>query len=65
MALVKCGECKAQISNTANKCPHCGAPQNVLSNAIFGLFMAGLVIYFAQDIGGFLYSIFSSRHSSN
>lgn len=25
MALITCWECKAEISNTASSCPHCGA----------------------------------------
>ncbi len=28
MALIKCYECGKEISNAANKCPHCGAPTN-------------------------------------
>lgn len=26
MALITCKECKKQVSNKSNKCPHCGAP---------------------------------------
>lgn len=25
MALIECAECKGQVSDTADKCPHCGA----------------------------------------
>lgn len=28
MSLVKCKECKGQISTKADKCPHCGAKKN-------------------------------------
>ncbi|EIW6571519.1 zinc ribbon domain-containing protein [Escherichia coli] len=28
MALINCRECGNQISDTANSCPHCGAPLN-------------------------------------
>jgi uncharacterized membrane protein YvbJ len=27
MALIKCYECGAEISEAAKSCPHCGAPQ--------------------------------------
>ena len=27
MALIKCYECGAEISDAAKSCPHCGAPQ--------------------------------------
>lgn len=27
MSLINCRECKKQISSTADKCPHCGAPK--------------------------------------
>lgn len=27
MALIKCYECAAEISDAAKSCPHCGAPQ--------------------------------------
>jgi uncharacterized membrane protein YvbJ len=26
MALINCPECKNKVSNTADSCPHCGAP---------------------------------------
>lgn len=26
MALIKCPECKREVSSTAKACPHCGAP---------------------------------------
>jgi hypothetical protein len=29
MALIKCSECKQRISDTAESCPHCGAPKAV------------------------------------
>lgn len=28
MALIKCSECKEEISDKALKCPHCGCPNN-------------------------------------
>lgn len=32
MALIKCGECKKQISDKAAACPHCGAPAGLTAN---------------------------------
>jgi len=29
MALIKCDECKKQVSSKAKSCPHCGNPMNV------------------------------------
>ena len=35
MALIKCYECGKEISDTADKCPHCGAPKpNAVGNAV-------------------------------
>lgn len=31
MALKPCHECGKEISNTADKCPHCGAPPKVVA----------------------------------
>lgn len=46
MALVKCTECKNQISDTASACPHCGAkpkkPTSRLTIFIGGLFAIGV-----------------------
>lgn len=36
MALVKCKECKAEVSNSANKCPKCGVQIRKLKRGFFG-----------------------------
>ncbi len=50
MALVKCKECNSEISNTANKCPNCGAQQNVITQLVSGLIAIALMIYFSSDL---------------
>ena len=46
MSMIKCDECKAEISDKAEKCPHCGAPvkkkTSILTWIIAGLF--GIII---------------------
>jgi hypothetical protein len=51
MALIKCKACGNELSENAEKCPKCGEPsakaKSVSSiNAIAGLAIAGLVIWF-------------------
>jgi ABC-type ATPase with predicted acetyltransferase domain len=50
MALVKCTECGSQISNTAQKCPNCGAQQNLISQIIGAIITCGLMLYFSSDL---------------
>jgi Zn finger protein HypA/HybF involved in hydrogenase expression len=42
MALIKCYECKAEISSTAVKCPHCGAANRTVSMMQF-IYLAAVV----------------------
>ena len=53
MALVRCIECKKEISSSAEECPHCGKSnptQSIFKRAVFaGFFIAigiGLMFYF-------------------
>jgi hypothetical protein len=34
MALVKCRECGAEISSSADKCPHCGKSRSLNDNPV-------------------------------
>ncbi|MFW6341374.1 MAG: hypothetical protein ACOC0Q_10935 [Wenzhouxiangella sp.] len=44
MALVKCKECKKEVSNKAETCPHCGAAvKEEVSTAVGCLVVVGLV----------------------
>ncbi len=43
MALIPCKECKAQVSDQAGKCPHCGAKVDKPTSKI-ALVFAGLVL---------------------
>lgn len=53
MALVRCKECKSQISDTADVCPHCGAkpkkPTSRFTILVGGLFAIGVL---AAVVGG-------------
>jgi hypothetical protein len=53
MALIKCRECKGQVSSTAQTCPHCGVkvkkPTSVLGSIVFGLL---IIVGGAAMIGG-------------
>lgn len=66
MALVKCSECKSQMSDTASNCPKCGAPINLkaIENynkqqsdnlkgclIIFALIIFGSIIFGAINAG--------------
>lgn len=51
MAMVKCNECKQEISDKAEKCPHCGAPLPKKSSmlklifiALFGFAIIGMIM---------------------
>ena len=45
MALRPCGECAAQISDRATKCPHCGSPTGeVTRRVIHGTAMAAKIV---------------------
>jgi len=53
MALIKCKECKKDVSEFANKCPHCGTknpdPKGLIKG-IFGLaIIAGVAWFFLHD----------------
>lgn len=47
MALVKCGECKTEMSDKAEKCPKCGAPAkkktSLLTWLVVGIFGLGII----------------------
>ena len=52
MALIKCKECKAEISNKANKCPSCGAPiMPELQKILLGGCLTVVVVAFLIFIG--------------
>lgn len=46
MALVQCPECKNQVSDTAFKCPSCGARLRKPRRTVFGKICLGLFIVF-------------------
>lgn len=50
MSLKECKSCKKQISKDAEKCPNCGAPQNVFLNIIASVILLFLFLYFSGDI---------------
>lgn len=47
MALIKCRECKQDVSDTAKKCPHCGIanPKRAQIGTIPGLIIIGVAIW--------------------
>lgn len=44
MALVKCKECKKEISSKVKKCPHCGAKRGLSGFSLFLIILAGLIV---------------------
>lgn len=46
MALIKCPECKKEVSNTANKCPNCNFILNKPKRGITGVVFKTLFILF-------------------
>lgn len=68
MALVNCKECGKQVSNTAGKCPHCGAkvpPKFSIIKAIGAIFF-GLIalLYFVADKPGSSVTTASGREAA-
>lgn len=55
MALIKCKECKKEVSEFANKCPHCGVnnpdPKGCLKGVLVIAFILGLGWFFLHDSG--------------
>ncbi|WP_416305191.1 hypothetical protein [Neptunicella sp. SCSIO 80796] len=52
MALIKCHECKNQISSTAKTCPQCGAknkPQTTTTTKIFAVLFAVIIVYWVTS----------------
>lgn len=43
MSIVTCPECKKEVSNTADKCPHCGAKLKMGMMAKAGIGLVALV----------------------
>lgn len=58
MALIKCKECKAEISSKAKTCPQCGAPVKaeasktvlVIASIIFAFIVIGVTCYSTSSI---------------
>lgn len=61
MALVKCRECGKEISDTAKKCVHCGAPlkDGDFSKELKALKRVAIVVIIALAVV-FIYNIISS-----
>jgi len=51
MSLINCKECKNQVSNQAEKCPHCGA--TIKKRTGCGTIAAALILFFVA-FGGFI-----------
>lgn len=53
MALIKCKECKKEVSEFANKCPHCGIknpdPKDWLKGILGLAFIVGVAWFFLHD----------------
>ena len=58
MALIKCKECSNEVSDSAKKCPHCGAKLKMGFIAKFFLFL--LMMFF---VGSFLAGLSQQRKS--
>ena len=50
MALINCPECRKQISDTADTCPHCGKEREIgggeATANIFGYIILCVIMYF-------------------
>lgn len=51
MALIKCRECKGNLSTEANICPHCGAKQKNKSGCLTSVLIFVLIIVFFNASG--------------
>lgn len=45
MALIKCKECKKEVSNKADTCPHCGSPAKAKTSGCTVFFIIGIVAF--------------------
>ncbi len=61
MSLKECKSCKKQISKDAEKCPNCGAPQNVFLSMIASVFLLFVILYFSNDIADIFVYIMSLK----
>ena len=63
MSLKECKSCKAQISKAAEKCPQCGAPQNLILNILISIFLLLIFAYFSRDIFEFIFNVSNIRNT--
>ena len=62
MAIIKCPECKREISDQADKCPHCGYPlrnkfeTNKPMNSVLGIVL-GAIFFIASFVLFLLYAL--------
>lgn len=63
MTLKDCKSCKAQISKSAEKCPNCGAPQNIVLNFVVTIFILLLLVYFSGDISEAIFYFSNLKNS--
>jgi hypothetical protein len=62
MALIKCDECKKEISSKAEKCPHCGNPVRSESKVVKKVATSGVRIVFMLV---FIFSIITGLFTGN
>lgn len=56
MAMIKCKECGKKISDSADKCPHCGAVTDTGCSAVVWLFAIFAILVLGAFIVGFIKS---------
>ena len=74
MALIKCPECKADVSSTAASCPQCGSPVSAAGGNAAGVAVTTLqetskklklqmLMFLAAFVGGLIWAIASEGES--
>jgi predicted amidophosphoribosyltransferase len=61
MALVKCGECKGQISTNAKACPHCGSRLSPITSSMNRLGWDMMKLAVLLVLGFFALIVFGKR----
>ena len=50
MSLVKCPECKREVSNTAKRCVHCGYKMNTIKDSLYSKVFSAFLIFLGLAI---------------